>query len=49
MYKTRDTLVEIRIRNKMCIVPGGFEPPSEAPKAPMIGHYTTGLHPFVTR
>ena len=25
------------------IVPGGFEPPSKAPKALMIGHYTTGL------
>ncbi len=25
------------------IVPGGFEPPSMAPKAIMIGHYTTGL------
>ena len=25
------------------IVPGGFEPPSRAPKALMIGHYTMGL------
>ncbi len=25
------------------IVPGGFEPPSTAPKAVMIGRYTTGL------
>ena len=25
------------------VVPGGFEPPSWAPKAHMIGHYTTGL------
>ncbi len=29
------------------VVPGGFEPPSMAPKAIMIGHYTTGLHLLV--
>lgn len=26
------------------VVPGGFEPPSPAPKASMIDHYTTGLY-----
>ena len=31
------------------IVPGGFEPPSMAPKAIMIGHYTTGLRMGLTR
>ncbi len=34
---------EKRIRAFLGIVPGGFEPPSMAPKAIMIGHYTTGL------
>ena len=32
----------------MGIVPGGFEPPSMAPKAIMIGHYTTGLQVWLT-
>ena len=27
----------------LAIAPGGFEPPSQAPKAQMLGHYTTGL------
>ena len=29
---------------KFGVVPGGFEPPSQAPKACMLDHYTTGLH-----
>jgi hypothetical protein len=35
--------LEKRIHTFLGIVPGGFEPPSTAPKAVMIGHYTTGL------
>jgi hypothetical protein len=27
----------------MGVAPGGFEPPSQAPKARMIDRYTTGL------
>src|SRR6056297_876816 len=41
--------VSTGIRDKMWIVPGGFEPPSWAPKAHMIGHYTTGLHLGIAR
>ncbi len=26
------------------LAPSGFEPLSPAPKASMLGHYTTGLH-----
>ena len=29
------------------IPPGGFEPPSPAPKACMIDHYTTGVCLFL--
>ena len=32
-----------RHRKIRMVVPGGFEPPSPAPKAGMIDHYTTGL------
>ena len=31
------------ISNFLYVVPDGFEPSSRAPKALMIGHYTTGL------
>ena len=35
----------IRIRARISIVPGGFEPSSPAPKARRIDHYPTGLNP----
>ena len=30
-------------KERFLIVLGGFEPPSKAPKASMLDHYTTGL------
>jgi hypothetical protein len=35
--------LENRNFEKFFIVPGGFEPPSQAPKACRIDHYPTGL------
>ena len=32
-----------------CIAPSGFEPLSTAPKAVMIGRYTTGLQTVIFR
>ena len=33
-------------KNAERVLPGGFEPPSPAPKAGMIDHYTTGVFDF---
>ncbi len=38
-----------RIRPLERIAPTGFEPVSQAPKARMLGHYTTGLRRFRRR